>query len=127
MKPSIRKGTTGSVLLALTLTLAACGKSDFHQMIAANCQAHNGGARNCSCIASTLDEGLSDQLKAAFPALRWPLKPDPSDREAVNGGILRSAGVDPADRQAVHSLMQEFKEQMHFLNEQSRNRCGGVL
>lgn len=59
---------------------------------------------DCSCIAKTLDDGLPDHLKTAFPALRWPLKPRPEDREAVNGSLLRSAGwIQPTGRRCDRS------------------------
>ena len=111
---------------ASCLALGACGQSEFAVMIEKECRA-SGQQGDCACIARTLDEGLPDHLKTAFPALRWPLKPRPEDREAVNGSLLRSAGVDPADRQAVRSIRQEFKERMHALNAQTRQLCGGQI
>jgi hypothetical protein len=108
------------------LALAACGQSEFAAMIEGECLS-SGQNSDCSCIAKSLDDGLPDHLKTAFPALRWPLKPRPEDREAVNGSLLRSAGVDPADRQAVRSIRQEFKERMHALNAQTRQLCGGQI
>lgn len=108
------------------LLLGACGQSDFAAMIESECEA-NGRNGDCACIAKTLDEGLPDHLKTAFPALLWELKPRPEDREAVNGALLRSAGVDPADREAVRSIRQEFREKMHGLNAQTRQLCSGQI
>lgn len=111
---------------ASCLALGACGQSEFAVMIEKECRA-SGQQDDCACIARTLDEGLPDHLKTAFPALRWELKPAPEDREAVNGAMLRAAGVDPADRQAVRSIRQEFRETMQPLNERTRQQCGGRL
>jgi hypothetical protein len=122
-------GQSGIVAISMLamLSLSGCGKSAFETRIAEACSSSAGEGADCACIARTLDMGLPDHLKLAFDALRWPLKPDPKDREAVNGAMLRSAGVDPADRQAVESIRQEFKEKMHSLNEQTRTQCGGRL
>ena len=111
---------------ATCLALGACGQSEFAEMIEAECLS-NGQSGDCSCIARTMDDGLPDHLKTAFPALRWPLKPRPEDREAVNGALLRSAGVDPADGQAVRSIRQEFRERMQTMNAQTRQLCGGQI
>lgn len=106
--------------------LAGCGQSDFQKMVVAECGA-NGDSADCACVASELDAGLPDRVKTAFPALRWPLKPDPQDREAVNNQYLRSAGVDPADRQAVASLRQEYEDTYYPLRNQVRTACGGSI
>lgn len=109
-----------------SFALAACGQSEFAAMIEGECLS-SGQNGDCSCIAKTLDDGLPDHLKTAFPALRWELKPRPEDREAVNGALLRSAGVDPADPQAVRSIRQEFRERMQTMNAQTRQLCGGQI
>lgn len=121
-----RRHLAAIVLGVTCLALAACSQSEFAAMIEAECLS-NGQSGDCSFIARTMDNGLPDHLKTAFPALRWPRKPRPEDREAVNGALLRSAGVDPADRQAVRSIRQEFKERMHALNAQTRQLCGGQI
>lgn len=121
-----RRVLAASALAASSLGLAACGQSEFAAMIENECLS-SGQAGDCSCIAETLDDGLPDHLKTAFPALRWELKPLPEDRETVNGALLRSAGVDPADSQAVRSIRQEFRERMQTMNAQTRQLCGGQI
>jgi len=109
------------------VALAGCGQSDFAKMVEAECAQDGDPGKDCSCIASQLDDGLPDRVKVAFPALRWPMKPAPQDREAVNNQLLRAAGVDPADRQAVESIRQEFKDSYYPLRNAVRAACGGSV
>lgn len=108
-------------------TLAGCGQSDFAKMVEAECAQDGDPGKDCSCIASQLDDGLPDRVKVAFQALRWPLKPAPQDREAVNNQMLRAAGVDPADRQAVESIRQEYEDSYYPLRDKVRAACGGSV
>src|SRR3546814_19412533 len=96
-------------------------------MVEAECAQDGDPGKDCSCIASQLDDGLPDRVKAAFPALRWPMKPAPQDREAVNNQLLRAAGVDPADRQAVESIRQEFKASYYAVRNAVRAACGASV
>src|SRR3546814_11482110 len=73
------------------VALAGCGQADFARMVEAECAQDGDPGKDCSCIASQLDDGLPDRVKVAFPALRWPMKPAPPDREAVNNQLLRAA------------------------------------
>jgi hypothetical protein len=116
-----------TVALIGALALSGCGSSEFAAMIEAECSADGSSNRDCACIAGALDEGLPDHLKQAFPALRWPLRPEPAMRDAVNGEILRSAGIDPADRMAMESARREFDDRMDILREQTIAQCGGQL
>ena len=108
-------------------TLGGCGQSDFAKMVEAECTQDQDPGKDCSCIASQLDDGLPDRVKVAFQALRWPLKPAPQDREAVNNQMLRAAGVDPADRQAVESIRQEYEDSYYPLRDKVRAACGGSV
>ncbi len=116
-----------AMTLAAATLLAGCGSSDFEKMVIAECMQDGDPGKDCNCIASQLDAGLSDRVKTAFPALRWPLKPDPRDREAVNNQYLRGAGIDPADHQAVASIRSEFKDSYYPLQNQVRAACGGTV
>ncbi|MGV1681572.1 hypothetical protein [Sphingopyxis sp. GW247-27LB] len=118
-----------SLLLAggAGVALAGCGQSDFAKMVEAECAQDGDPGKDCSCIASQLDDGLPDRVKVAFPALRWPMKPAPQDREAVNNQLLRAAGVDPADRQAVESIRQEYEDSYYPLRNAVRAACGGSV
>jgi hypothetical protein len=109
------------------VALAGCGQSDFAKMVEAECAQDGDPGKDCSCIASQLDDGLPDRVKVAFQALRWPLKPAPQDREAVNNPMLRAAGVDPADRQAVESIRQEYEDSYYPLRDKVRAACGGSV
>jgi|TARA_R110000850_G_scaffold53958_2_gene128893 hypothetical protein len=114
-------------LATLILPLAACGQSEFTQQIAAACNEEGASGKDCSCIAKRLDAAFPDNLKPAFVALRWPLRPAPADRDAVNGAMLRAAGIDPADRQQMESANRAFRDAYHPLREQLRSECGGAL
>src|SRR3546814_3882729 len=64
-----------------TCALPIC-QSDFARMVEAECAQDGDPGKDCSCIASQLDDGLPDRVKVAFPALRWPMKPAPQDRRS---------------------------------------------
>src|SRR3546814_15847783 len=64
------------------VALAGCGQSDFARMVETECAQYGDPCKDCSCIASQLDDGLPDRVKVAFPALRWPMKPAPQDRRS---------------------------------------------
>ncbi len=114
-------------LCAMLLPLTACGQSEFRQQIAAICTEEADPTQDCNCIADRLDAGFPDRLKPAFVALRWPLRPDPQDRDAVNGAMLRQAGIDPADPQQMASATREFRDTYYPLRDQIRRECGGAL
>ena len=114
----------GSILLLL---LGACGSSDFVKTVGQGCREISGDGKDCDCIVGKLDAGLTEQQKAAFVPLRWPLRPDPRDREAVNGELLRAAGIDPADRRAVSSASQALRDRLHILAPDICAACGGTL
>lgn len=124
----VRGRTRASLLVVLSpLALAGCGNSEFVSMIETECAADANPSKDCACIAATLDQGLPDHLKQAFPALRWPMRPEPQMRDAVNGEIFRSAGIDPADPIAMQSAWREFDDLMDLLREQTIAQCGGQL
>ncbi|MDZ4138584.1 MAG: hypothetical protein U1D66_06855 [Erythrobacter sp.] len=116
-----------SALAGLILPLAGCGQSEFAKQIAAVCTEREQSGTDCGCIAAKLDRDFPDNLKPAFVALRWPLRPAPADRDAVNGAMLRAAGIDPADRQQVESANRAFRDAYYPLREQLRSECGGAL
>lgn len=124
---TIRRTARHSLLACIALPLAGCGQSDFVKQVTPICEELSGGRKNCSCIIGKLDQGLSEQQKAAFVPLRWPLRPEPQDREFVNGQALRAAGIDPADRQQVQSIQAEFRDTMRALREGIRAECGSDL
>lgn len=120
--------TRFAALAALALPLTACGgQSEFAQQIAAICTEEADPAQDCNCIAERLDAEFPDRLKPAFVALRWPLRPAPEDRDAVNGAMLRAAGIDPADRQQMSSAQSEFRDAYNPLRDRLREECGGAL
>lgn len=114
-------------LTSLTLPLAACGQSEFAQQIAAVCNESAQPARDCTCIAERLDAQFPEELKPAFVALRWELRPAPKDRDAVNGAMLRAAGIDPADHQQMASAQRAFRDAYNPLRGQLQTECGGAL
>lgn len=124
---SWRRVNTRLFVLLSPLALASCGSSQFASMIESECAIENNPDQDCACIATALDEGLPEHLKQAFPALRWPLRPDPAMRDAVNGEIFRSAGIDPADPIAVLSARREFDDLMNLMRPQTIAQCGGQL
>src|SRR3546814_6950025 len=79
------------------VALAGCGQSDFACMVEAECAQDGAPGKDCSCIASQLDDGLPDRGQVAFQALRWPMKPAPQDRGAGNNQTVRAGGA--GDRQ----------------------------
>lgn len=124
----VTKPNSKSVALwALLLPLAGCGESQFRQQIAAMCMEEADPGRDCGCIADRMDAGFPDRLKPAFVALRWPLRPPPQDRDAVNGAMLRQAGIDPADRQQMASANREFRDTYYPLRDEIHRQCGGSL
>lgn len=127
MNSNVAKRAALLALATMTLSLAGCEKSDFAQRIAAICEEDAQSGRDCSCIADKLEANFPDGLKPAFIALRWPLKPAPRDRDAVNGAMLRAAGIDPADRQQMESAVREFRDAYYPLRDQLRTECGGQL
>src|SRR3546814_17091864 len=76
------------------VALAGCGQSDFARMVEAECAQDGDPGKDCSCIASQLDDGLPDRVKVAFTALRWPIKPAPPDRQAGTHPLLRDRKSD---------------------------------
>lgn len=114
-------------LISLALPLSGCGRSEFAQQIASICAEGDSTGRDCSCIAERLDAQFPEQLKPAFVALRWPLRPAPNDRDAVNGAMLRAAGIDPADRQQMASAERAFSDAYRPLRAQLQAECGGAL
>lgn len=122
-----RPNSKSVALFALLLPLAACGESQFRQQIAAICMEEPNPARDCGCVADRMEAGFPDRLKPAFVALRWPLRPAPQDRDAINGAMLRQAGIDPADRQQMASANREFRDVYYPLRDQIQRECGGSL
>jgi hypothetical protein len=117
--------------LAGALALSGCGQSNFAKQLGEICSEpmSDGTPRSglpgysgmdCGCVAEKLDKGVPEKLKPAFVALQWPLRPDPRDREAVNGAMLREAGIDPTDRRAITSAVAELRETLH---PQIREQC----
>lgn len=122
-----RQAPRHALLACIAVSVAGCGQSAFVKEVTPICEQFSGGGKNCACIIGKLDSGLSDQQKTAFVALRWPLRPDPQDREFVNGEILRSAGIDPTDRQQMRSVQAEFRDTMRAMSEGIRAECGSNL
>lgn len=124
-RPTFSTAAMASAILALS----ACGsgQSEFAQQIAAVCNEDARPGRDCSCVAERLDASFPDNLKPAFVALRWPLRPAPNDRDAVNGAMLRAAGIDPADRQQMASAERAFSDAYRPLRAQLQAECGGAL
>lgn len=121
--------------LAGAFALSACGgQSKMAKQLNGICQQPNAAGLprgdlpgyiglDCSCVIAHLDKGVPERLKPAFVALRWPLAPDPRDREAVNGQMLRDAGIDPTDYAAVSSANAELRDTLHLLDPQIRAEC----
>jgi len=116
------------------LAVAGCGQSEFTTQMAAICAEPGGdglprnslpgfSGRDCGCVVSILEDGLTPRQQATFIPLRYELRPDPQDRERVNGQTLRAAGIDPTDRQAVRSARSELDDALHPLNERIRSEC----
>lgn len=140
MKKHVKQRVSGHRLLlagaalAGALALSGCGQSSFAKQLGEICNepmsdgTPRGGlpgysGMDCGCVAEKLDKGVPEKLKPAFVALQWPLRPDPRDREAVNGAMLREAGIDPTDRRAITSAVAELRETLHVLNPQIREQC----
>ena len=124
----VRPAFAAASFALVALSLAGCsGQSDFSKQIASICAENAQTGQDCTCIAKQLDASFPDQLKPAFVALRWPLRPDPQDRDAVNGAMLRAAGIDPADPQQMKSAVRAFRDVYYPLREQLRAQCGGDL
>ena len=119
-------GKYGAIPLCLVLGVVGCGRSDFAKQVEAVCREPAREGADCSCIASRLDASFPERLKPAFVALRWPMRPAPREREAVNGAMLRAAGIDPADRQQVASARAGFHAAYDPLAAQLREECGGA-
>lgn len=123
--------------IAGALALTGCGgQSKFEKQLTGICHDAQGHSLSqnpgelpgytgldCSCVIAQLDKGVPARLKPAFVALRWPLRPNPRDRDSVNGQMLREAGIDPTDHQAVDSAYAELRDTMHVLDPQIRQSC----
>ncbi len=132
MHGSVRTGINGNrvvggILLAVVIALGGCGQSEFSKQVTAVCLKRAGPGVDCGCVAKQLDAYFPDKLKPAFVALRFPLLPDPKDRDAVNGAMLRAAGIDPADRQQMDSAEREFRDTYYPMRSKLREKCGGAL
>lgn len=140
MKTHSKRLVSGHPLLLIaaaltgTIALSGCGQSTFAKQLSEICTEpmSDGTPRSglpgysgmdCGCVVEKLDKSVPEHLKPAFVALQWPLRPDPRDREAINGAMLREAGIDPADRRAISSAVAELRETLHVVNPQIREEC----
>ena len=140
MKTCSKRLVSGHPLLLIaaaltgTMALSGCGQSTFAKQLGEICTEpmSDGTPRSglpgysgmdCGCVVEKLDKAVPEHLKPAFVALQWPLRPDPRDREAINGAMLREAGIDPADRRAISSAVAELRETLHVVNPQIREQC----
>jgi len=121
-------------IAGVALALAGCGQSDFASQMTQICMEPGGDGtprnslpgfaeRDCGCAIGILEGGLTPRQQATFVPFRYELRPDPADRERVNGEMLRAAGIDPTDRAAVRSARAELDDAIQPLRERIRDEC----
>ena len=132
---TLRRRLVRPVLIAgAALAIAGCGQSEFATQMAQICvepgadgQPRNRlpgfGDKDCGCAVAILEGGLTPRQQATFIPFRYEVRPDPADRERVNGQMLRAAGIDPTDRAAVRSARSELNDALQPLNERIRSEC----
>lgn len=122
------------VIASAALAIAGCGQSEFATQMSQICMEPGGdgqprnslpgfGDKDCGCAIAILEDGLTARQQATFIPFRYELRPDPADRERVNGQMLRAAGIDPTDRQAVRSARSELNDTLQPLSERIRSEC----